>query len=102
MKILSDTLRLLKRVRFEWSLKASIFQLLLIIISNLILSGFFFIILGITDQYHIDKGNFFTIIKNPFALVLFILYFLSLIAFINLEFYILYRIVADKKLTNKQ
>ncbi|MGT2932537.1 glycerophosphoryl diester phosphodiesterase membrane domain-containing protein [Streptococcus catagoni] len=102
MKFLSDLLSLMKKIRFEWLLKASIFQLLFVTITNLVLSELFYLILDITGQYHLDKDNIFNFIKNPFALAFFFLYFFFLVAFIHLEFFILYRIIADKRLSRKK
>ncbi|MCY7234534.1 glycerophosphodiester phosphodiesterase [Streptococcus dysgalactiae] len=99
MKLLSDLLLTMSKIRFSWLLKASVFQLLFVTMANFALSEFFYIILGVTGQYHLDKDNFFTFLKNPLALALLFLYLLLFAAFIHLEFFALYRIIADQEIS---
>lgn len=48
MKLLSDLLLTMSKIRFSWLLKASVFQLLFVTMANFVLSEFFYIILGVT------------------------------------------------------
>ncbi|EHI69655.1 glycerophosphoryl diester phosphodiesterase membrane domain-containing protein [Streptococcus ictaluri] len=101
MSFLSELLSIMKKIKMEWLIKASVFQLLFVTIANLALSELFYLILDVSGQYHLDKDNIITFVKNPLALFLFLLYFLVLVAFIHLEFFILYRIIAEKRLSQR-
>lgn len=84
MKLLSDLLSTMTKIRLSWLIKASIFQLLFVTVANFVLSEFFYFILSVTGQYHLDKDNFLTFLKNPVALALLFAYLLLLAAFIHL------------------
>ncbi|MDV5977309.1 UNVERIFIED_CONTAM: glycerophosphodiester phosphodiesterase [Streptococcus canis] len=99
MKLLSDLLSTMTKIRLSWLIKASIFQLLFVTVANFVLSEFFYFILSVTGQYHLDKDNFLTFLKNPVALALLFAYLLLLAAFIHLEFFALYRIIADREVS---
>lgn len=65
MTFLSDLISLMTKIRLSWVIKAGIFQLLFVTIANIVLSEFFYFILDVTGQYHLDKDNVVTFLKNP-------------------------------------
>lgn len=99
MTFLSDLISLMTKIRLSWVIKAGIFQLLFVTIANIVLSEFFYFILDVTGQYHLDKDNVVTFLKNPIALALLGAYLFLLAAFIHLEFFALYRIIADQEIS---
>lgn len=71
MTFLSDLISVMTKIRLSWVIKAGIFQLLFVTIANIVLSEFFYFILDVTGQYHLDKDNVVTFLKNPIALALY-------------------------------
>lgn len=100
MTFLSDLISLMTKIRLSWVIKAGIFQLLFVTIANIVLSEFFYFILDVTGQYHLDKDNVVTFLKNPIALALLGAYLFLLAAFIHLEFLLYIELLRIKKLVS--